>query len=146
MSHQLLRKQACPLSREPNQPPNGGSDTANKSTNMDLITRLEFEEYKEATLNSIKEIQNKLHENSTMTQGLSEDIKPLATGLDDLLEGIEKIYEKTSKVSLGRSPCSTADHPPDVFSPQPQAWRVYLSIIIVLLFLATIYYFLTKSG
>ena len=134
------------MSREPNQPPNEGSDTANKSTNMDLITRREFEEYKEATLNSIKEIQNKLHENSTMTQGLSEDIKPLATGLDGLHEGIEKIYEKTSTVSLGRSICSTADHPPDVFQPPPPTWKICLSIISGSLILALIYYFITKSG
>ena len=133
------------MSKEPNQPQNGGSDTANKSTNMDLITRREFEEYKEATLNSIKEIQTKLQENSTMTQGLSEDIKPLATGIDDLHEGIEKIYEKTNKVSLGRSICSTADHPPDVLPPPP-TWRVCLYIICGSLFLAIIYYLLTKSG
>ena len=133
------------MSREPNQPPTGGSDTANKSTNMDLITRREFEEYKEATLNSIKEIQDKLHENSTMTQGLSEDIKPLATGLDDLHEGIEKIYEKTSTVSLGRSICSTADHPPDVFPPPP-TWKICLCIIGGSLILLLIYYFITKSG
>ena len=134
------------MSREPNQPPNGGSDTASKSTNMDLVTRREFEEYKEATLNSIKEIQDKLHENSTMTQGLSEDIKPLATGLDDLHEGIEKIYEKTNTVSLGRSICSTADHPPDVFPPPPTTWKIYLSIISGSLILLLIYYFITKSG
>lgn len=135
------------MSREPNQPLTGCSDTANKSTNMDLITRREFEEYKEATLSSIKEIQDKLHENSTMTRGLSEDIKPLATGLDDLHEGIEKIYEKTSTVSLGKSICSTSDHPPDVFSkPPPLTWRVRLSIISVSLLLDIIYYFLTKSG
>ena len=134
------------MSREPNQPPTGGSDTANKSTNMDLITRREFEEYKEATLNSIKEIQDKLHENSTMTQGLSEDIKPLATGLDDLHEGIEKIYEKTSTVSLGRSICSTADHPPDVFPPPPTTWKICLCIIGGSLILLLIYYFITKSG
>ena len=133
------------MSREPNQPPNGCSGTANKSTNMDLITRREFEEYKEATLNSIKEIQTKLQENSTMTQGLSEDIRPLANGLDDLHEGIEKIYEKTSTVSLGRSICSTADHPPDVLPPPP-TWRLCLYIISVSLLLAIIYYFLTKSG
>ena len=112
---------------------------------MDLITRREFEEYKEATLSSIKEIQNKLQENSTMTQGLSEDIKPLATGLDDLHEGIEKIYEKTNKASLGRSICATADHPPDVFPP-PTTWKICLFIISVSLLLDIIYYFLTKSG
>ena len=134
------------MSREPNQPPTGGSDTANKSTNMDLITRREFEEYKEATLNSIKEIQDKLHENSTMTQGLSEDIKPLATGLDDLHEGIEKIYEKTNTVSLGRSICSTADHPPGVFPPPPPTWKICLCIIGGSLILLLIYYFITKSG
>lgn len=133
------------MSREPNQPQNGGGDTANKSTNMDLITRREFEECKEATLNSIKEIQTKLQENSTVTQGLSEDIKPLATGIDDLHEGIEKIYEKTNKASLGRSICSTADHPPDVLPPPP-TWRVLLYIISASLLLAIIYYFLTKSG
>lgn len=112
---------------------------------MDLITRREFEEYKETTMNSIKEIQTKLKENSTMTQGLSEDIKPLATGLDDLHEGIEKIYEKTNKSSLGRSIRSTADHPPDVL-PSPPTWRVYLFIISVEVILAIIYYFLTESG
>lgn len=133
------------MSKELNQPQNGGSDTAGKSTNMDLITRREFEEYKESTLNSIKEIQTKLQENSTMTQILSEDIKPLVTGIDDLHEGIEKIYEKTNKSSLGRSICSTADHPPDVLPPPP-TWRVLLYIISVSLLLAIIYYFLTNSG
>lgn len=61
----------------------------------DFITREEFEVYKKATLDNIKEIHERIEKNSVKTEELKEGIRPLAENVESLSEGIDILCEQT---------------------------------------------------
>ena len=90
----------------------------------DLITRQEFEDYKQKTLKHIEEIHQHLEKSSESTEALKDSLSPLVVEICTLSTGIEKLQDETlviaQKVEQGLSLKQVEEQSPP---PQKRKWK-----------------------